>query len=161
MSLFEEDFDADYDIENVDGVKFGDIFYLDYYGINVFFYVCRTDHHQVAIFELAKKKVKLDYVSEEEKVEIVDRRLVPARKPYIVTENNCWTKSEFFVKTTEEGHILIPIKYKSRIYNEALKLGEEFPITGEYRAVPLADFAKYYYELPKSKKQRKRKHYIN
>ena len=77
MSLFNED--PNYDIENEDGIEFGNIFYLSYYGINVFFYVCRTNQHSVAVFELAKKKVKID--AEPEPVEIIDTRLIPARKP--------------------------------------------------------------------------------
>lgn len=148
MSLFEEDFDADYDIENVDGVKFGDIFYLNYYGINVFFYVCGTDHHRARIFELAKKRIKYEGKS----VEVLTSKLAPTTSPKVVLEHNSWTKSNFWVDTNKEGQIYIPVN-DGPLLHKALKLGVEYPLTGEYRAIPLNNnnILEYYWELPKKK----------
>ena len=148
MSLFEEDFDADYDIENVDGVKFGDIFYLNYYGINVFFYVCGTDHHRVRIFELAKKRGMINGIH----AEYLAPGLKPTTAPKVVLSHNSWTKSEFWVNTNEEGQIYIPVN-DGPLLHKALKLGVEYPLTGEYRAIPLKynNILEYYWELPKKK----------
>ena len=149
MSLFEEDFDADYDIENVDGVEFGDIFYLNYYGINVFFYVCGTDHHRVRIFELAKKHITVNGI----KAEAIAPKLSPTTSPKVVLSNNCWTKSNFWVDTNSDGQIYIPVNDGPLVY-KAISLGVEYPLTGEYRAYPLKKekengILNYYWELPK------------
>lgn len=146
MSLFEEDFDADYDIENVDGVKFGDVFHLDYYGINVFFYVCGTDHHRVRIFELAKKRGVINGIH----AEYLAPGLKPTTAPKVVLSHNSWTKSEFWVETNKEGQLCIPIN-DGPLLRKALKLDVEYPLTGEYRAYPVAEATKYYWEVPKKK----------
>lgn len=158
MSLLQADFDADYDLDNVDGVMFGDIYYLNYYGINVFFYVCRIDHHRVAVFELAKKKAKLPKTGE--CVEFIHPKLKPARSPLVVLENNCWTKSNFWVDTNKEKQLIIPVAFLSPLYNCALDLGIELPMSGEYCAVPLTKeqdegtLFTFYWDVPKKAKNK-------
>ena len=155
MSLFEEDFDIDYDLENFDGVKFGDIYYLNYYGINVFFYVCGLDHHKVRIYELAKKRKVING----EHAEYLAPHLRATTSPKVVLQNNCWTKSEFWVETTKEGNLVIPVFDGPLIYT-AIKLGIEFPITGYAYATSLKKekeigIFKYYWEAPKKIKKQK------
>lgn len=150
-----DDFDPYIDIENYDGVKFGDIFYLVYYDIYVFFYVCCSDHHQVAIFELAKRRIKHPTLGKS--VEMLTDDLKPTKSPYIVLENNCWTKSSFLVKTTKEGKLIIPVEVGSRLYNKAIQLGVEYPVTGEFYAEKLDTNTRtvldYYCDIPKKKKK--------
>lgn len=149
-----EGFDPYTDIENIHGVSFGDIFYLVYYGICIFFYVCCSDHHQVAIYELAKKRIKHPTLGKT--IEMLTEDLKPTKSPYVVLENNCWTKSCFLVKTAEGGRIIIPVEAGSRLYNKAIQLGVEFPDTGEFYAEKLDTKNKapleYYCDIPKNKK---------
>lgn len=157
MSLLEKGFDIDIDIENVDGVKFGDVFYLNYYNINVFFYVCRTGVDQVAIFELAKKKVLYN----NEKVEVLAPGLKPARNPLVVIKNNCWTKSEFYVRTTKDKELIIPVAFRSPLYLAAIELGNEFPTTGNFRAFLVKDCYAYFGKIPEKIKKIKKINKIN
>ena len=156
MSLFEEDFDIDYDLENFDGVSFGDIFYLNYYGINVFFYVCGLDHHRVRIFELAKTRKKINGLPSE----YLTPGLKPTTSPKVVLSHNSWTKSEFWVETTKDGNLVIPVWDGPLIY-KAISLGIECPVPGPMYAMPLkqeqkAGIFKYYWPAPqKIKKQNK------
>lgn len=152
MSLFEEDFDIYYDLENFDGIDFGDVAYLNYYGINLFFYVCGLDHHRVRIFELAKKRATIDNV----KVEYLTKDLKPTTSPKIVLEHNSWTKSEYWAKTTKDGRIEINIEYGPLTYM-AQKMGVEFPITGPMYAYVLKEekkkgVANFYWPAPGKKK---------
>ena len=156
MVLLQEDFDADYCIENVDGIEFGDILYLNYYGINVFFYVCGVDHHQVRLFELAKKRLKMNG----ESIEVLAPGLKPTTVPKIVLENNCWTKSEYWARTTSDQKVEIPIWDGPLIYN-AIKLGIENPVPGYAYAILIdkeerKDIFKYYWSAPKKAKKQKR-----
>lgn len=156
MNLLQDDFDADYDVGNVDGVRFGDIFYLNYYGINVFFYVCGLDTHRVRVFELAKKRKKING----ESAEYLAPHLKPTSAPYFVLEHNCWTKSEHWFETTTEDRMIVPIDMYSPIHKKVLDLGIDFPITGYAYAIKLdkeqrANVLTYYWEAPKRIKKQK------
>ena len=156
MSLLEDDFDIDYDIGNYDGVDFGDIFYLNYYGINVFFYVCGLDHHQVRIYELAKKRSTINGVH----AEYLTPDLKPTRSPKVVLEHNSWTKSEFWVKTDSQGNLIIPLGSNSPLVKEAYKLGVYLPASEYAYAFSLKEqqkegILKYYWEAPKKKIEKK------
>lgn len=117
--------------ENDYGIIFGDIFYLQFCHINVFFYVCKTTSKQVCIYELAKKKIKRHGRT----VEVLCPGLKPTQSPNIITENNCCSKSTFWVDVKDENHIWIPItsnmpfSRKSNVLffgeKEAIKLTEE------------------------------------
>lgn len=124
MSLFEEDFDIDYDLGNEDGVEFGDVFYLNYYGINVFFYVCGLDHHRVRVYELAKKRAVIDGAH----VEYLTHNLRPTTCPKVVLLKNCWTQSEFWVKTTPDKKLEFWIG-AGPLYFKAQSLGH-YPVPG-------------------------------
>ena len=155
MSLFEEDFDIDYDLENFDGVNFGDIFYLNYYGINVFFYVCGLDHHRVRIYELAKKRKIING----ESAEYLAPYFKATTSPKVVLEHNCWTKSEFWVETTKDGRLVIPVWDGPLIYM-AIALGYPAPTPGPVYAFPLKKekeegIFKYYWLAPHKINQRK------
>lgn len=106
--------------DNEDGIIYGDIFYLCYYGINVFLKVCRTSPKQVAVYELAKKKLKGN------KEGII---LKPTKAPVLVADNNCPSKSNFWARTrTERGNIYIDVDvpYNSLLVKRAHDMG--FPL---------------------------------
>ena len=126
--ILDVNFDADYDIGNDDGIEFGDLYYLNYYGINVFFYVCGLDKHRVRIYELSKKKRIIDGVS----AEFLTPTLKPTRAPLIVLENNGWTISNYWARTNNKRQIEIPINVSDPLYKKALELGVEYPVTGIY-----------------------------
>ena len=156
MDLLEDGFDADFCIDNVDGAMFGDIYYLNYYGINVFFYVCGTDTHRVRVYELAKKRGKING----ESAECLTLNFRPTKAPYFVYKHNCWTKSEFWLETTTENRIIVPIDMFSPIHKKVLDLGIDFPITGYAYAVKIEkeqrkNILSYYWEAPKKIKKQK------
>lgn len=156
MDLLEDGFDADFCIDNEDGVHFGDVFYLCYYGINVFFYVCGLDRHRVRIYELAKKRGKLNG----ETIEYLTPTLRATTSPKIVLEHNTWTKSEFWVNTSSDGKLIIPVWDGPLVYG-AIKLGHDTPIIGDMYAIPLKKEKKegittFYWLVPKPKKEQKR-----
>jgi len=148
MSLFDEAFDVDISIENTSGVNFGDIYYLNYYGINVFFYVCGLDHSRVRIYELAKKRKIINGIH----AEYLTPNLNPTTSPRIVLNNNCWTKSDFWVDTTKDGRLVIPVWDGPLVYN-AIKLGNDIPMIGEFYAIHLKEeqengILHYYWPAP-------------
>ena len=121
-----EDFELEIGPDNVDGVEYNSYYYLDYYGVNVFFCVCKTDRFRVCIYELAKKQVKVNG----EICDALCKGLKPNKNPLVVKENNCPTKSKFWVQSTKEGNLLIPIPLCSTLYNEAVKAGTPYPNYG-------------------------------
>ena len=159
----DEEFDADISIDNVHGALFGDIYYLNYYGINVFFYVCGTDTHRVRVYEMAKKK----RVINGESAEYLTPKFRPASSPYFVLKHNSWTKSEYWLKTTTENRMIVPIDIYSPIYKKALSLGIEYPITGYAFATKIEKETRrhildYYWAAPaKRPKKSKAKREIN
>lgn len=92
---------------NQDGVNLGDIFWVRYRKINVFFMVAKTKRHSVALFEL-ETSFK-EFIGEENMpYESFVENFKPRKRPYIITGNNCWTKTEFWVKTDKDGNVHIP-----------------------------------------------------
>ncbi len=153
--LLDPSFDADYDIGNDDGIEFGDCYYLNYYGINVLFYVCGLDKHRVRIYELAKKKRIIDGVS----AEYLTPELKPTRSPLVVLENNCWTKSNYWARTNNKRQIEIPVKVSDPLYKKAVELGIEYPATGLCYAIWLEEeqkkgVANFYWPAPKKNKKK-------
>lgn len=153
MSLFEDDFDARTDIDNEDGFQFGDIIYVNYYGINVFLAVCGVDHHRVCLYELAKKRTVVDGIH----VEYLTLNLSPTSSPKIVLRNNCWTKSDYWARTTKDGKVELYIN-DGPLLRTALKLGVEYPVTGYVYAEALKEEGKkgicnYCWPAPVKKKK--------
>lgn len=146
---------------NKDNIYICDLFYLNYFGINVFFVVCNTRYDEVCLFEVKTKIKKING----EKVEILSKRLSPSKKPYIIPENeNSLNKSKFWVsplKIPFEKDVWLPIKIdaSSRIFTLALEEGEGYPITGTAYAKPVEnDFRTSCWEYKRKKKTDK---YIN
>lgn len=135
--------------ENDYGICFGDIFYLRYCDINVFFYVCKTSSKQVCVYELEKKRIKNNGII----VEILDRKLKGSKKPLIITENNCSTKSDFWVDVKDKEHIWIPIYSELPIYSKAFEMAKDYiPTIGDFEAIKIVDENKigilnYYWEV--------------
>ena len=100
------------------------------------------------IFELAKKRGIINGIH----AEYLTPKMNPTTSPMVVLSNNCWTKSNFWVDTNEEGQIYIPVN-DGRLLHKALELGIEYPLTGEYRAIPLKtnNILEYYWEAPRKK----------
>ena len=139
--------------ENVDGALFGDVYYLNYHGINVFFYVCRTSMFKVCIFELSKKKIKY----EGKTVDVLCDGLKPTKSPKVILDNNCCYKSDFWVSTTKDGAIEIFIDSSLPLYKQAIKEGVEFPETGPVYAYKLKEelengILNYYWDIRSNKK---------
>ena len=102
--VFEEGKDA----VNVDGINLMDIFYVVYNDINIFFMVSKTRSHAVALFEL--ETINGKFIGEDNMpYETIDKDFKPRKRPYIIPENNCWTKTEFWVKSDKNGCLHIPI----------------------------------------------------
>jgi len=152
----------DLEIENIHGVMPGDCFYLKYYNENVFFYVHKIKEEKVAVFELAKDKIKINGVT----VNVLCRGLKPTQNPVVVPKYKNCTLSEFWLKTSDEnGNIFlnVPIRYNSLIYNKVKKAGVDYPIIGTFSACYLKEETKkgllnYYWEIqPIKKKKNKNK----
>ena len=91
--------------ENEYGIGYGDIFIMNYQGINVFFFVCRSLAEQVCVYELAKKKRRFGNL----KVNKLCPGLKPTQSPNVITQNNCGYKSNFWVPILDKDNIIIPI----------------------------------------------------
>lgn len=141
---FIDDVDLEIGFENEYGIIFGDIFYFYYQGINVFFYVCKTNSTQVCLYELAKKKIKY----EGKTVNILCPGLKPTKSPNIITENNCCCKSQFWVNVKDENHIIIPIENDMPIYHKV-----DYPYLGYFEATKIPNNEKqngvlnYYWDI--------------
>lgn len=104
--IFEDELDYKIGPPNDCGIEFGDIFFISRPGINVFFFVCRTTYTQVCLFELANKKIKYQGKT----VNILCDGLKPTQSPKIITHNNCWYKSRFWVESQDADSIIVPIE---------------------------------------------------
>ena len=146
-----DDLELQIGIENKYGVEFGDYFYFWYYGINVIFFVCRTTSYKACLYELAKRKIKRGNKT----VEALCDGLKPTKAPVIITENNCWSKSNFWVDIKDKEHIYIPINEQMPIYKKALKMNPDIILPlGEFTAIKLSEekengILNYYWDLIK------------
>ena len=113
------------EVINLDNVRLMDIYLTRYNDINIFFMVSKTRLHHVALFEL---ETKIDYAIGEDNMpyeSLVDG-LKPRKRPYIIPKNNCWTKTDFWVKTdTNDGFIYIPTSYSSPLCQLDIARGRE------------------------------------
>ena len=147
--------------ENKDGIIFGDCFYLNYYGINVFLYVCKTTSYQACVFELAKKRMRYNG----KMVEVLSRNLKPTKAPLLVLENNCFSKSEYWLDTTSDNSsdkcLLVPVHAYDPLYKKALDAGVEIPETGIFKAICLEKereigLGRFYWEVESRKLKNKK-----
>lgn len=100
---------------NLDNVNLMDIYMTRYRGINIFFMVSKTRCHKAALFEL---ETKLGHcVGEENSLyETLTKDFKPRKQPYIIEKNNCWTKTDYWVRTdTGDGCIRVQTKPSSPI----------------------------------------------
>ena len=149
MNRSEYEWIRQYGTDNDYDIRFGDIFYLKYCGINVFFCVCKTSSAQCCIFELAKKTIKY----EGKKVEVLCGEYKGSKKPLVVTEDNCYTKSRFWVYAKNKDVIWIPITSDLPLYKKACEQAKDFiPRLGDIPAIKLEEEKKngilnYYWEV--------------
>lgn len=121
---------------NEQGIIIGSFYVLNYYGVYVFFRVCKTTKKSVYLIELATKKHK-DGV-------VLTKGFKPTKKPYIVQNNNTWRNSIYEVFPTQDKLLPIEIYYGSKLYNEALK-NTKYPVCGTAYAEPVQDIWKWYW----------------
>lgn len=108
---------------NKHDIEIGDVFYLHYYGINLFFRVGATDVDGVYIYELATKKDIINDML----VDILVRGLKPSRRPWIVPQRyNSWTHADYFTKSgvdSDGKYIVVTISYGSPLH-KAVGMGD-------------------------------------
>ena len=128
------------------GIFLLDIYLLNYYGVKVFFQVCKTTKETVFLIELATKETKEGIM--------LTKRIKASKKPLIIRENNTHTKSKFEVKPIQlnslnrnDYWLPIDIKVGDPIWNEAQKYNE-FPAFGVAYAVKITDVINKYWEKP-------------
>lgn len=128
---------------NRNGIFLLDIYLLDYYGIKVFFQVCKTTRDTVYLVELATKVTKEGIM--------LTKRIKASKKPIIIRLNNTPTKSKYEVKPIKlngkDFWLPIAINYNDPIYEEAQKY-HEYPVSGIAYAVPIKDVLNKYWEKP-------------
>lgn len=114
---------------NKDGVNLMDIFSMKYRNITVFFMVSKTKSHSVALFEFETKIG--EFIGEDKMLyETIVDGFKPRRRPYIIPGDNCWSKTEFWVKTDKEGNVHIPSYPNSPLCKLDVARGR-MPIIGE------------------------------
>ena len=96
-------------IQNECGVSLNDIFMTRYRGMNIFLCVAKTHAKEVAVFELDTKIVPLKD-NPNDGVEIIKSPFTPRKRPLLISKNNCFTKTEFWVPTLSNGQLRIRIK---------------------------------------------------
>lgn len=126
------------------GIFLLDIYLLDYYGIKVFFQVCKTTKDTVFLVELATKRTKQGIM--------LTKRIKASKKPYIIHTNNTYTKTKYEVQpinlNDREYWLPIEINYGDKIHTDAFKYCD-FPSVGYAYAVPIKDYLNKYWEKPK------------
>lgn len=120
---------------NDNGIFLLDVFVLNYYGILVFFQVCKTTEETVFLVELGTKRYKNGIT--------LTKRFRAARKPLIILNNNTHTKSTYEV-VPYKMTVPINVTYGSPLYKKALEK-TEFPITGTYYAEKVLEYANKYW----------------
>ena len=125
---------------NKQGIFLLDIYMLDYYGVKVFFQVCKTTENSVFLVELATKRYKNGIM--------LTKNLNASKNPYIILNNNTRTKSTYEVSPTKldtnEYMLPIEVKINSKLYLEAQK-HISYPIYGTAYAVHIKDYLNKYW----------------
>lgn len=122
------------------GIFLLDIYVLNYYGIKVFFQVCKTTEKSVYLIELATKRYKNGII-------MLTKNFSASKKPYIILNNNTRRKSTYEVYPVKNGYghyLPIEVKLGSRLHEEALNR-TDFPIAGTAYAVPVRDVLNKYW----------------
>lgn len=120
-------------------VYVGDVFLLNYYGIYIFLCTCKRPkdgEDTFYIFELGTKKYKDGIMLKKGFLSS------PSKNPFIVLENNCWSKSTYEVTAIKDCpgangidyYLPIEIKYNSKIFLEAKRRGIKNPTFGTFYA---------------------------
>lgn len=121
---------------NDKSVFLGDVYCLNYYGILVFFYVSKTTAKTVYLVELGTKRYKNGIM--------LTKNLKASKKPYIILNNNTYTKTTYEV--IPEKNLSLPIMITSDlpIYKKALD-NVDFPLTGVFYAEKIFDYINRYW----------------
>ncbi len=133
------------EFENVNGFIVGDIFWLNYYDLNIFLYVCKADINKVLVYELQTQKIKKG----KKYIEIIKPGLKMAKKSLLrdISEDK-----KFWVDT-EPKAILVPVRYMCPIYKTVIESGiNSFPKMGLVKAIYLKEekengISNYYWEV--------------
>ena len=118
-----------------------DTYVLNYYGILVFFQVCKTTEKTVFLVELGTKKYKNGIT--------LTKNLKPSKNPLIITQNNTWRKSTYEVKPVNNHTLPIMIDTSMPIYRKAMDRLWWFdvPLSGIYYATKIIDYVNKYWVL--------------
>ena len=121
-------------------IMLGDLYVLNYYGVLVFFEVCKTRTKSVFLVEL-KSEEYLDGT-------MISRKIQASKDPLVITQNNTYRKStyEVYPVEMEKGEYWLPIKvdYGSKLFKKASECCV-FPLSGYHYAVPMKDaYDKYF-----------------
>ena len=143
---------------NCEHVFIGDVYLLIYHGIYVFLFVSKELDDGVYICELGTKKYKDGIMFKKGFYRST------SKNPYIVLENNLYSKTKFKVTPTKncpgangiDYYLPIEIDYNSKIFLEAKRRGIKNPIFGTFYAYLLKKeeyYNKYFIGgLPEPKK---------
>lgn len=140
------------------GVFLGDIFLLNYCGINVFFRVCKTYKNSVCLYEIKTKEINC----EGKKCIALSKKLVANKEPFIIDKKyNTQTKSNYEVYPIptpyEDGGVVIPIEITPScpLFLEALKNENEYPMIGTAYAYKIKDYIGCCWELKNNERKLK------
>ena len=122
---------------NRDDIYTGDIFWLEYHGINVFFEVGRVGADFACVYELRTKCIKKDG-------KVFDAICLGRKGTkyplFVPADENTWTKTNYVVETTtlsDAPFLVIYVDFGSKIYNLAKSYGILRPATGRLYAEKL------------------------
>lgn len=129
---------------NDNGIFLLDVFVLNYYGILVFFQVCKTTEETVFLVELGTKRYKNGIM--------LTKHFKAAKKPLIILNNNTHTRSTYEVVPYK---MTVPIKitFDSPLYKEALKR-TELPTIGTFYAEKVFEYANKYWIVEENEKEK-------
>lgn len=118
------------------GVFISDVYVLNYYGILVFFQVCKTTEKTVFLVELGTKKYKNGIT--------LLKGLKASKNPLIITKNNTIRKTEYEVFPQKDLSLPIQIDFNTPIYKKALEHNNNVLI-GIFYAKKILDFNNVYW----------------
>ena len=127
---------------NNKGVCLFDVYVMDYYGIIVFFQVCKTTRESVFIMELATKRYK-DGLT-------LTKTIKGSKTPLVVVNNNTYEKTKYEVIPTDDKRLPIKIEFESKIWKEARKY-VDWPRVGVCYAFPYNNYKNKYWKKPDKK----------
>ena len=142
-------------LDNKDDIITGDVFWLNYYGINIFLGVSKTMYDQVAVFEI--KKYKYWEQGLDDYADVINDKFRYETNPLLVTGKNNFMKTEFWVdtdfgKVTNCAVLKIWVGDDSKLFKKAQELNPGVDIVPGYKyAIEVKDVYSHYWISGKQK----------